>query len=65
MVEKGGEVTMCEVLERVEAKWRAEGRFTMLIELVSDGAITIQKVAETADMDEPAFRKNERTVKMP
>ncbi len=37
----------------------------MLIELVSDGAITIQKVAETADMDEPAFRKNERTVKMP
>ncbi len=37
----------------------------MVIELVSDGAITIQKVAETADMDESAFRKNERTVKMP
>lgn len=29
----------------------------MLIELVSDGTITIQKAAETAGMDEAAFRK--------
>lgn len=61
LVEKGGEVTMCEVLERVEekgrAEGRAEGRFTMLIELVSDGTITIQKAAETAGMDEATFRK--------
>lgn len=67
LVEKGGEVTMCEVLERVEekgrAEGRAEGRFTMLIELVSDGTITIQKAAETAGMDEAAFRKKMSEIK--
>ena len=56
---------MCEVLERVELKGREEGReegrkegrFKLLLELVSDGTITIQKAAETAGMDEAAFRK--------
>lgn len=57
LVKKGGAVTMCEVLERVESKGREEGRFKLLLELVSDGTITIQKAAETAGMDEAAFRK--------
>ena len=65
LVKKGGEITMCEVLERVELKGREEGReegrkegrFKLLLELVSDGTITIQKAAETAGMDEAAFRK--------
>ena len=60
---------MCEVLERVESKGREEGReegrkegreegrFKLLLELVSDGTITIQKAAETAGMDEAAFKK--------
>ena len=48
---------MCEVLERVESKGREEGRFKLLLELVSDGTLTIQKAAETAGMDEAAFRK--------
>ena len=65
LVKKGGAVTMCEVLERVESKGREEGRregrkegrFKLLLELVSDGSITIQKAAETAGMDEATFRK--------
>lgn len=57
LVKKGGAVTMCEVLERVELKGREEGRFKLLIELVSDGTITIQKAAETAGMDEATFRE--------
>ena len=52
---------MCEVLERVELKGREEGRkggrFKLLLELVSDGTITIRKAAEAAGMDEAAFRK--------
>ena len=60
---------MCEVLERVESKGREEGReegrkegreegrFKLLLELVSDGTITIQKAAETAGMVEAAFKK--------
>ena len=61
LVKKGGEITMCEVLERVELKGREEGReegrFKLLLELVSDGTITIRKAAEAAGMDEAAFRK--------
>lgn len=57
LVREGGAVTMCEVLERVELKGREEGRFKLLIELVSDGTITIQKAAKAAGMDEAVFRE--------
>lgn len=58
---KGGEVTMCEVLDRVEKKGIQQGiqlgEFKILVKLVSDGTITIQKAAEEAGMDEASFTK--------
>ena len=35
----------------------SKGSFSMLVELVNDGTITIQKAAEKAGMDEAAFKK--------
>ena len=54
---EGGAVTMCEVLDRVERRGIEQGSFRMLIELVKDGTISIQKAAEKAGMDIASFEK--------
>ena len=66
---KGKEnVTMCEVLDRVEAKGREEGikegikkgikegTVQVLISLVNDGILSIADAAKRADMSEERFR---------
>ena len=58
---KGKEhVTMCEVLDRVEARGREEGikegTVNILISLVNDGILSIEDAAKRADMSEESFR---------
>ena len=53
---------MCQFLDEVEAKGVEKGEFKMLVKLVSDGTITIQKAAETAGMDEDAFKRKMKEV---
>ena len=62
---KGKEyVTMCEVLDRVEARGREEGikegikegTVNVLISLVNDGILSIADAAKRADMSEERFR---------
>ena len=62
---KGKEhVTMCEVLDRVEARGIAKGReegikegtVNILISLVNDGILSIADAAKRADMSEEIFR---------
>lgn len=58
---KGKEhVTMCEVLDRVEARGREEGikegTINTLISLVNDGILSIADAAKRADMSEERFR---------
>ena len=63
---KGKEhVTMCEVLDRVEARGIAKGReegikegtVQVLISLVKDGILSIADAAKRADMSEESFRR--------
>ena len=59
---KGKEyVTMCEVLDRVEARGREEGikegTVNILISLVNDGILSIADAAKRADMSEESFRR--------
>nr|WP_314447554.1 Rpn family recombination-promoting nuclease/putative transposase [uncultured Lachnoanaerobaculum sp.] len=59
---KGKEhVTMCEVLDRVEAKGREEGikegTVNILISLVKDGILSISDAAKRAGMSEESFRR--------
>lgn len=61
ILEKGGVVNMCTVLDAVEKegieKGIEKGGFLMLVKLVSDGTITIQQAAKKAGMDEASFMK--------
>ena len=59
---KGKEhVTMCEVLDRVEARGREEGikegTINILISLVNDGILSVADAAKRADMSEESFRR--------
>ena len=63
---KGKEhVTMCEVLDRVEARGREEGikegikegTVNILISLVNDGILSVADAAKRADMSEESFRR--------
>ena len=59
---KGKEhVTMCEILDRVEARGREEGikegTVNTLISLVNDGILSIVDAAKRADMSEESFRR--------
>ena len=63
---KGKEnLTMCEVLDRVEARGREEGikegikegTVNILISLVNDGILSIADAAKRADMSEESFRR--------
>ena len=59
---KGKEhVTMCGVLDRVEARGREEGikegTVNILISLVNDGILSIADAAKRADMSEESFRR--------
>lgn len=54
---KGGAVTMCEVLDRIEKRGIEQGGFKMLVELAKDGTISIRKAAEKAGMDMASFQK--------
>jgi len=53
LLEKGGVITMCEVLEKVELK----GGFKMLVKLVKDEVITVEIAAKEAGMDEATFKE--------
>ena len=58
---KGKEnITMCEVLDRVEArgieKGRKEGTINVLISLVNDGILSVSDAAKRANMSEESFR---------
>lgn len=50
---------MCDVVDKFVNQGRREGvqkgRMSVLIELVKDGALTIQKAAEKAGMDVATF----------
>ncbi len=63
---KGKEnLTMCEVLDRVEARGIEKGReegikegtVQVLISLVNDGILSIADAAKRADMSEESFRR--------
>lgn len=61
--ETEGSVTMCEVLDRVEARGfkkgerrgKKAGRYELLKELVSDGVISLADAAKRINMSEEAF----------
>lgn len=67
LTKKGGDVTMCEVLDRVEKRGIQQGiqqgEFKILVKLVSDGTITIPKAAKEAGMDEAAFEARMKEIK--
>ena len=48
---------MCEVIERNRAEARAEGRISLLAELVRDGVMTVADAAKKMGISEAAFRK--------
>ena len=50
-------VTMCEVLDKVEARGRKEGVISVLISLVKDGILSISEAAKRADMSEESFKE--------
>ena len=50
-------VTMCEVLDKVEARGRKEGVISVLISLVNDGILSISEAAKRADMSEESFKE--------
>lgn len=50
-------VTMCEVLDKVEARGRKEGVISVLISLVKDGILSVSEAAVRADMSEESFKK--------
>ena len=50
-------VTMCEVLDKVEARGRKEGVISVLISLVKDGILSVSEAAIRADMSEESFKK--------
>ena len=60
-VDKKGEITMCEIYDKIlmegEAKGRAEGRLAVLAELVKKGIITIMQAAEQEKMTVEEFSK--------
>lgn len=60
-MEQEGGMTMCEVLDRIEAKGfrRGEklGRFAVLKELVEEGILTVGEAARRVHMSEENFRK--------
>ena len=51
-------VTMCEVLDKVEARGRKEGVISVLISLVKDGILSISEAAKRADMSEERINNN-------
>lgn len=50
-------VTMCEVLDKVEARGRKEGVISVLISLVKDGILSVSEAAKRADMSEESFKQ--------
>ncbi|ETO98830.1 hypothetical protein HMPREF1495_0263 [Lachnoanaerobaculum sp. MSX33] len=50
-------VTMCEVLDKVEARGRKEGVISVLISLVKDGILSVSEAAKRADMSEENFKQ--------
>ena len=50
-------VTMCEVLDKVEARGRKEGVISVLISLVKDDILSISEAAKRADMSEESFKQ--------
>ena len=51
-------VTMCEVLDKVEARGRKKGVISVLISLVKDGILSISEAAKRADMSEDRINNN-------
>ena len=70
LIAEGGKITMCEVLDRVEqrgiergiaqgiAQGIEQGKKSILIELVSNGIITIKQAAQKAGVDVDTFRED-------
>ncbi len=54
---KGGVNTMCEVLDKVEARGKAEGILQTLISLVLDGILTTSEAAKRANISEEEFKE--------
>jgi len=61
ILEKGGAINMCTVLDAVEQqgieKGIEKGGFQMLVKLFSDGTLTIHEAARAANMDEASFTR--------
>lgn len=54
---EGGVNAMCEVMEKLMAESRAEGKLEQLIELVRDGILSISDAARISKKTEEEFRK--------
>ena len=52
---RGVKVTMCEMMDKILNQKEQEGRMSVLVELVKDGVLTLQKAAEKAGMDVASF----------
>lgn len=63
LLEKGGMITMCEVLEKVEQKGIEQGELKMLVKLVKDEVITLDVAAKEAGMDKAAFEARMKEIK--
>lgn len=63
LTKKGGDVTMCEVLERVEKQGIELGELKMLVKLVKDEVITLDVAAKEAGMDKAAFEARMKEIK--
>lgn len=54
---KEGGLTMCEVLDRIEARGEKRGRYNILKELVEEGILTIEEAAKRVNMTQEKFSK--------
>ena len=53
--QKGAASSMCEILDKVEARGEARGILLALYDLVKDGILTVQDAAKRANISETAF----------
>ena len=54
--EDGGTITMCEFIDKLEARGFEKGKVTTLAELVKDGILTIKQAAERMGMSVAKFK---------
>lgn len=55
--EREGDITMCEIIDKIEKRGEAKGRLDTLIELVRSGDLSIEKAAEKLGISVEEFKE--------